>query len=128
MGPVKEAVVINIEEKLITNTMIKKPLWGPRQPNNYNRKQNCAVLDGGSSWLWNDVGCHLNNIHWICQFKPRVCGSPDRNENTTISNHNFTRGSVISYDCLEGHQMLNDTNRTCLNTGLWSGAAPTCKY
>ena len=44
-----------------------KPAWGKDQPNNYNGEQNCVVLDGGRSWLWNDVGCNLDYLHWICQ-------------------------------------------------------------
>lgn len=44
-----------------------KPTWGKDQPNNYNGEQNCVVLDGGRNWLWNDVGCNLDYLHFICQ-------------------------------------------------------------
>ena len=44
------------------------PAWGKDQPNNYNGEQNCVVLDGGRNWLWNDVGCNLDYLHWICQY------------------------------------------------------------
>jgi hypothetical protein len=47
--------------------VVAKPAWGKDQPNNYNGEQNCVVLDGGRSWLWNDVGCNLDYLHWICQ-------------------------------------------------------------
>lgn len=47
--------------------MVVKPAWGKDQPNNYNGEQNCVVLDGGRNWLWNDVGCNLDYLHWICQ-------------------------------------------------------------
>lgn len=43
-------------------------MWGPDQPNNYNGEQNCVVLDGGRGWLWNDVGCNLNYLPWVCQY------------------------------------------------------------
>lgn len=46
---------------------MQKPSWGKDQPNNYNGEQNCVVLDGGRGWLWNDVGCNLDYLHWICQ-------------------------------------------------------------
>lgn len=49
--------------------MVSKPTWGKDQPNNYNGEQNCVVLDGGRSWLWNDVGCNLDYLHWICQYR-----------------------------------------------------------
>lgn len=42
--------------------------WGDGQPNNYNREQNCAVLDSQLDWRWNDLSCKvhfwLNNI-WL---------------------------------------------------------------
>lgn len=49
--------------------MVSKPTWGKDQPNNYNGEQNCVVLDGGRAWLWNDVGCNLDYLHWICQYR-----------------------------------------------------------
>lgn len=47
--------------------MVLKPAWGRDQPNNYNGEQNCVVLDGARNWLWNDVGCNLDYLHFICQ-------------------------------------------------------------
>jgi len=52
---------------LCVGEVVAKPAWGKDQPNNYNGEQNCVVLDGGRSWLWNDVGCNLDYLHWICQ-------------------------------------------------------------
>lgn len=46
---------------------MNRPHWGKDQPNNYNGEQNCVVLDGGREWLWNDVGCNLDYLSWICQ-------------------------------------------------------------
>lgn len=50
-----------------TGDVVLKPAWGKDQPNNYNGEQNCVVLDGGRNWLWNDVGCNLDYLHFICQ-------------------------------------------------------------
>ncbi|CAL4126212.1 unnamed protein product, partial [Meganyctiphanes norvegica] len=128
IGAEREPTFVSRTWHWVDATEVEETSWGPKQPNNYNGKQDCVVLDGGSSWLWNDVGCDLNYLHWVCQFKPTICGSPDRKENTTVSSKNFSRDSVISYECPEGHRVLGDTNRTCLNTGFWNGTAPTCKY
>jgi len=48
---------------------VVKPVWGKDQPNNYNGEQNCVVLDGGRGWQWNDVGCNLDYLHWVCQHR-----------------------------------------------------------
>lgn len=53
----------------LSGETVTKPTWGKDQPNNYNGEQNCVVLDGGRSWLWNDVGCNLDYLHWICQYR-----------------------------------------------------------
>ena len=58
--------------------VIQKPHWGKDQPNNYNGEQNCVVLDGGRSWLWNDVGCNLDYLHWICQSSESPPRARDR--------------------------------------------------
>ncbi|KAJ8956000.1 hypothetical protein NQ318_006274 [Aromia moschata] len=52
---------------LVAGDLVQHPAWGKDQPNNYNGEQNCVVLDGGRGWLWNDVGCNLDYLHWICQ-------------------------------------------------------------
>lgn len=51
----------------VSGDTVLKPTWGKDQPNNYNGEQNCVVLDGGRSWLWNDVGCNLDYLHFVCQ-------------------------------------------------------------
>ncbi|CAI8036469.1 Sushi, von Willebrand factor type A, EGF and pentraxin domain-containing protein 1 [Geodia barretti] len=40
--------------------------------------------------------------------------------NTTMIN------SVAIYSCDDGYSLVGDASRTCLETGLWSGTAPTC--
>ncbi|KAF6202316.1 hypothetical protein GE061_004714 [Apolygus lucorum] len=114
--------------KWVNGEVIAKPAWGRDQPNNYNGEQNCVVLDGGSNWLWNDVGCNLDYLHWICQHKPPSCGSPDKLLNTTIVGTNYSIDAEIKYQCPEGHMLVGSPTRTCTKAGFWSGEPPTCKF
>lgn len=140
----------------IAGDVITKPTWGKDQPNNYNGEQNCVVLDGGREWLWNDVGCNLDYLHWICQYSkcldsfrpllyhhyikpsylylwldcvaPTTCGSPDIKINSTIASpYSFKVSSVIEYVCPEGHSTQGAAKRTCGANGFWTGSAPTCR-
>jgi hypothetical protein len=66
----------------IAGEIVQRPSWGKDQPNNYNGEQNCVVLDGGRGWLWNDVGCNLDYLHWICQsseYDSGVAASAEKN-------------------------------------------------
>ncbi|KAK3858013.1 hypothetical protein Pcinc_035767 [Petrolisthes cinctipes] len=128
IGAQKEPQFVSRTWRWVDGTVVEDPLWGREQPNNYNGQQNCAVLDGGRGWRWNDVGCDLNYLLWICQFSPRSCGSPDRKENTTIMGTERGMGSEVTYKCPEGHLVLGLPSRSCLSSGAWSGEAPTCKY
>ncbi|KAJ8682121.1 hypothetical protein QAD02_017913 [Eretmocerus hayati] len=128
IGAQKEPLITVRTWKWVDGEVIQKPHWGKDQPNNYNGEQNCVVLDGGRSWLWNDVGCNLDYLHWICQSKPSSCGSPDKLENTTIVSMKRNVGSQIEYACPPGHMLLGSANRTCEISGFWSGSPPTCKY
>ncbi|KAL1116999.1 hypothetical protein AAG570_004327, partial [Ranatra chinensis] len=128
IGAHKEPGFTSRTWKWVNGDVIAKPAWGKDQPNNYNGEQNCVVLDGGSNWLWNDVGCNLDYLHWICQYTPSKCGSPDKNENTTIVGTDYKVGQSIAYKCPEGHMLLGDANRTCSPEAFWEGEPPTCKY
>ncbi|XP_043212550.1 CUB and sushi domain-containing protein 3-like [Amphibalanus amphitrite] len=112
----------------VDGTEVVQPRWGRDQPNSYVGEQNCVVLDGGRDWLWNDVSCQLDYLHWICEYKPQMCGSPDKNENTTIVGSDFGLNRTIFYRCPEGNKVVGDEVRTCQETGFWSGAAPTCQF
>ncbi|KAK5642830.1 hypothetical protein RI129_008997 [Pyrocoelia pectoralis] len=114
--------------KWVNGETVTRPSWGKDQPNNYNGEQNCVVLDGGRGWLWNDVGCSLDYLHWICQHNPSSCGSPDKKLNTTIKGTEYDVGSKIEYECPTGHVLLGDATRNCDKEGFWSGMAPSCKY
>lgn len=140
---------LNSKRNDLTGDVVLKPAWGRDQPNNYNGEQNCAVLDGGRNWLWNDVGCNLDYLHFICQHSewigrwssdwqddefifsslsdPLTCGSPDSLQNTTVVGRNYSVGALINYSCPKGHALDGNGTRQCLNAGIWSGAAPMCK-
>ncbi|XP_063235944.1 sushi, von Willebrand factor type A, EGF and pentraxin domain-containing protein 1 [Bacillus rossius redtenbacheri] len=112
----------------VNGEVVVRPAWGKDQPNNYNGEQNCVVLDGGRNWLWNDVGCGLDYLHWVCQRPPSDCGSPDKLLNTTVTGGNYSVGAAVTYHCPEGHKLVGDQNRTCTSGGLWSSRAPSCQY
>lgn len=118
-------------------------LWAEDQPNNYNNQQDCAVLDGSKRWLWNDVTCELDYLPWVCQYRPSTCGSPDRNENSTIleitslqdATNGITTlepayqfGKTVTYACPVGHKLDGPRQRKCQYDGTWSGKAPKCQY
>ncbi|XP_075158690.1 CUB and Sushi multiple domains furrowed [Haematobia irritans] len=128
IGAQKEPGITSRTWKWVNGEIVQKPAWGKDQPNNYNGEQNCVVLDGGRNWLWNDVGCNLDYLHFICQHAPLSCGSPDSQQNTTIVGKNYTINSKIQYQCPKGHSLIGDAERTCRTDGTWSGKAPTCKY
>ncbi|XP_017853153.1 sushi, von Willebrand factor type A, EGF and pentraxin domain-containing protein 1 [Drosophila busckii] len=128
IGAQKEPGITSRTWKWVNGDVVQKPAWGKDQPNNYNGEQNCVVFDGGRNWLWNDVGCNLDYLHFICQHSPLSCGSPDAHQNTTVLGKKFTLGEKIQYDCPKGHSLLGHMERQCQTDGTWSGHAPTCKY
>ncbi|XP_057333972.1 sushi, von Willebrand factor type A, EGF and pentraxin domain-containing protein 1 isoform X2 [Microplitis mediator] len=128
IGAQKEPSITARTWRWVDGEIVQKPSWGKDQPNNYNGEQNCVVLDGGRNWLWNDVGCNLDYLHWICQSNPSSCGSPDKYENTTIIGTKKTIGSTIEYICPDGYMLIGNKSRACEVNGFWSGKPPTCKY
>uniref|UniRef100_A0A8W7Q5B0 Furrowed n=1 Tax=Anopheles coluzzii TaxID=1518534 RepID=A0A8W7Q5B0_ANOCL len=85
-------------------------------------------LPAGRGWLWNDVGCNLDYLNYICQHNPLSCGSPEALVNTTIVGRNYTVGANITYQCPVGHSLIGVEMRTCQQNGVWSGTPPACKY
>lgn len=119
-------------------------LWADDQPNNYNNQQDCIVLDGAKKWLWNDVTCELDYLPWVCQYRTSTCGSPDRHENSTITElptspdavsngvavqeAAYQFGKTVTYACPVGHRLDGPRQRKCQYDGSWSGKAPKCQY
>lgn len=128
IGAEKDPGLTSRTWRWVNGEVISKPSWGKDQPNNYNGEQNCVVLDGGRNWLWNDVGCNLDYLHFICQHKPASCGSPDKKVNTTVIGNEQSIGAVIRYQCPTDYVLVGDENRTCMEDGFWSGRAPSCLY
>uniref|UniRef100_A0A182FK45 Sushi, von Willebrand factor type A, EGF and pentraxin domain-containing protein 1 n=1 Tax=Anopheles albimanus TaxID=7167 RepID=A0A182FK45_ANOAL len=128
IGAQKEPGITSRTWKWVNGDTVSKPTWGKDQPNNYNGEQNCVVLDGGRNWLWNDVGCNLDYLNYICQHRPLSCGSPDALVNTTIVGRNYSIGANITYRCPVGHSLIGPAERICQPNGTWSGTAPACKY
>lgn len=131
IGAVKEPKVTSRVWHWVEGSAVVRPMWGPEQPNNYNGEQNCVVLDGSRGWMWNDVGCNLNYLPWICQYEPPSCGSPDLNVNTSIrilSGQNNGIGGMIQYECPLGSAVVGNATRRCQSDGSWTNSAPTCKH
>lgn len=114
--------------KWVNGDVVRDFLWAEDQPNNYNGQQNCIVLDGGRRWMWNDVTCDLDYLPWICQYNPSNCGSPDKEENTTVLENDFRIGQEITYRCPEGYTIEGTEKRKCMPNGFWSDSPPTCRY
>ena len=47
-------------------------------------------------------------------------GEVDHAEGTTF-------GQTATYSCYVGFDLMGDSNRTCQNTGNWSGSEPICQ-
>ena len=54
------------------------------------------------------------------------CGSPEILAAGVLSISNTTAGSSAIYSCLEGYNLIGETERVCLNNGAWSGSVPSC--
>ena len=39
----------------------------------------------------------------------------------------FTGGTVATYSCADGYELVGEENRTCLVDGTWTGAEPQCR-
>lgn len=129
LGAQRKPGLTSEDWRWVNDDHVVEYLWASDQPNNYNSQQNCVILDGEKrKWLWNDVTCGLNYLSWICQYKPSNCGSPDIEENTTISENDYRIGKFVTYQCPVGHMVMGERRRICGSDGFWTSSAPTCKY
>jgi hypothetical protein len=114
---------------LRTGEIIRQPMWARDQPNNYiGGDQNCVALDGQRNWDWNDLGCNVNYLNWVCQGGAWSCGRPRVNENSTveITAAGTSVGAVARYVCPIDSKVDGDVFRTCGADSRWTGTAPTC--
>ena len=58
------------------------------------------------------------------------CGVPDlplvNSNGLTVIYSTLTYGSTITYSCNVGYNLVGSPNRTCTETGRWSGNPPEC--
>ena len=57
---------------------------------------------------------------------PGLCGGLPNPANGQATLAGRTSGSTATYTCNNGYQLTGVQTRTCQNTGMWSGMAPTC--
>ena len=112
--------------KWVSGRTVSYIFWGEGQPNNYNKEQNCAVLDSDLDWRWNDLSCKVD-AKTVCRGDVSTCPSPRVNEGTWFTG-NLTVGSTIKYHCPVGYMPVGQTTQVCRGNGKWSGEPITCKF
>ena len=55
-----------------------------------------------------------------------MCSTLPNPADGVVTWNGLTSGSTANYTCSSGYQLTGDQTRTCQNTGIWSGQAPTC--
>ena len=55
-----------------------------------------------------------------------MCGRLNNPENGRVELSGTTVGSVATYICSLGFQLIGQNSRECLSSGEWTGQAPTC--
>ena len=57
-----------------------------------------------------------------------VCPSPSLIDGTIFySDPTLGVGSVATYSCGTGYNLIGGSTRTCQSDGTWSGSGPTCE-
>ena len=57
----------------------------------------------------------------------RSCGNPGTPTNGIKTGTNHSYGASIQFACNAGYTLQGSQQRTCQNTGQWSGSQPTCQ-
>ena len=86
--------------------------------NNMHRLTGESTLKCGSNGLWEGVVpfCDLTS-----------CGTPIISSNVRVlGGGSFAIGETITYVCPEGHILVGNVKRNCMENGLWSGVNPEC--
>ena len=65
-------------------------------------------------------------LHFLPIFLVQACGEASIVQNGFRSGDDFTFGATVHYKCNPGFLLTGSMNRTCLNSGKWSGNFPTC--
>ena len=61
-----------------------------------------------------------------CKVVVMKCGSLSDVENGRVNVTDNTVGSIATYSCDHGFQLVGKSKRTCLSSGVWSGNEPNC--
>ena len=56
-----------------------------------------------------------------------VCGNPGKIEHGRFEGGNFNYNDQVNYKCDKGYKLYGKRQRTCLESGNWSGYSPKCK-
>uniref|UniRef100_T1J8N7 Sushi domain-containing protein n=1 Tax=Strigamia maritima TaxID=126957 RepID=T1J8N7_STRMM len=107
---------------------LEKFYWGKLQPDMSATELACLSLSRELDWQWDDKTCESSFV-FVCQHNILRCGTPDVPENTLIEDYArlYTDiGATVTYICPPGNSLQGDLQRHCLDTGHWSGSAPSC--
>ena len=110
----------------VSGRTVRHIFWGEGQPNNYNKEQNCAVLDSQLDWRWNDLSCKVD-AKTVCRGHVSTCPAPRVAAGTWYTG-NLTVGSTIQYHCPLGHMPVGEATQVCRTSGQWSGQPITCQF
>lgn len=71
---------------------------------------------------------HSHNPLSNTQFYTAIaeCGDPGTPVEGSRKVLGTTEGATVIYSCQAGYSLSGDVQRTCLQTGEWSGSLPTC--
>ena len=62
-------------------------------------------------------------FNWFVEIS---CGDPGAISNGTRTGEDFSFGRTVNYECDSGFKLIGSRNRTCQDSGQWSGEPPTC--
>ena len=54
------------------------------------------------------------------------CGNPGHLQNGSLEGTNFSYNDQLHYKCNKGYKLVGNSNKTCLESGNWSGSKPNC--
>ncbi len=73
--------------------------------------------------------CHGILSNFTCPvFPPEFsCGRLDNPDNGLVTVSGVSPGSSAHYRCNTGFELVGVASRICLQSGQWSGSAPSCQ-